>query len=105
MIDRCLKICVLIVLPFLMRAQGINIDSLVQQSNIQQNDTARLIRVRAIARNYAELNPDSSYRYSESSLELARKLKLKLDEGSALQEIGYAYLNKGNYPRSLQTFL
>lgn len=105
MIDRCLKICILIVLPFFMRAQGINIDSLVQQSNIPQNDTSKLIRVRAIARSYAELNPDSAYHYSESSLQLARKLKLKLDEGSALQEIGYAYLNKGNYPRSLQILL
>ncbi len=38
-------------------------------------------------------------------LALAQKLHLKLEEGSALQEIGYAYLNKGNYPRSLQTLL
>jgi signal transduction histidine kinase len=32
-------------------------------------------------------------------------LHFKFDEGFALQEMGYAYLNKGNYPRSLQTLL
>jgi tetratricopeptide (TPR) repeat protein len=30
---------------------------------------------------------------------------LRLEEGRALQQIGYAYLNKGNYPPSLQTLL
>jgi tetratricopeptide (TPR) repeat protein len=105
MINRYLKSCILIMLPFFTGAQAINIDSLVQLSNIAQNDTIKLIRVRTIARSYAELNPDSAYHYSEASLKLARKLKLKLDEGSALQEIAYAYLNKGNYPRSLQIFL
>jgi signal transduction histidine kinase len=105
MLNGRLKIFVVVVLPIFAAAQRINIDSLVQQSSIEQNDTLKLIRVRAIARSYAELNPDSAYHYSEISLEFARMLKLKLDEGSALQEIGYAYLNKGNYPRSLQIFL
>ena len=36
---------------------------------------------------------------------IARKLRLKLDEGGALREMGYAFLNRGNYPRSLQTVL
>jgi two-component system, NtrC family, sensor kinase len=105
MINPYLKICALVMLPFFTTAQGVNIDSLVRQSNDRQNDTSKLIRVRAIARSYAELNPDSAYHYADISLELARRLKLKLDEASALQEIGYAYLNKGNYPRSLQIFL
>ena len=54
---------------------------------------------------YSEINPDSSYYYAEQSLELSRKLNLKLDEGGSLREMGYALLNRGNYPRSLKTLL
>ena len=105
MFKRCVKICLFIMLPFFLRAQQTNIDSLVREATITQNDTVKLIRLLAITRTYADLNPDSSYHYSEISLALARRLRLKFDEGFALQEMGYAYLNKGNYPRSLQILL
>jgi signal transduction histidine kinase len=58
-----------------------------------------------MARIYAEINPDSAYQYAERSLELARKMNFKLDEGSSLREMGYSLLNKGNFPRSLQLVL
>jgi signal transduction histidine kinase len=92
-------------LSFFIMAQRINVDSLVHVADITQNDTIKLVRLRTIARIYAELNPDSSYHYAEASLALARKLHLKLDEGGALSEIGYSYQNRGNYPRSLQFHL
>jgi len=101
---RWLQIYVLIV-PFLANAQRVNIDSLLHEANNTKNDTIRLVQLKTITRSYAELNPDSSLHYSEVSLALARKLGLKIDEGAALQEMGYAYLNKGNYPRSLQILL
>jgi two-component system NtrC family sensor kinase len=100
-----IKISLLTLLPFFSWAQRINIDSLVQEAGVEQNDTIKLIRLRTVARIYAELNPDSALKYAEASLPLARRLHLKLDEGGALGEIGYAYQNKGNYPRSLQTLL
>src|SRR4030095_2865870 len=105
MLKRWLKIYALTVLPFFMDAQRVNIDSLVQQANLAQNDTAKLVRLIAIARNYAELNHDSSYHYSEISLALAQQLHLKFNEGEAAREMGYALLNKRNYPGSLQTLL
>jgi signal transduction histidine kinase len=86
-------------------AGQLNIDSLLRELHQEQNDTIRLIRMLNIARVFAEINPDSAYYYAEKSLPLARQLRLKLDEGAALREMGYAYLNKGNYPRSLQTVL
>ena len=86
-------------------AQQFYIDSLKADVNISRNDTDRLIRLRTIARNYAEINPDSAYHYAEQSLELARKLHFNIDEGGALREMGYALLNRSNYPRSLQTLL
>ncbi|HMG92813.1 MAG TPA: hypothetical protein VK589_22300, partial [Chryseolinea sp.] len=89
----------------LLFAQQFQIDSLQREAKITQNDTLRLVWLRTIARIYAEINPDSSYYYAEQSLQLSRKLNLKLDEANALREMGYAFLNRGNYPRSLKTLL
>ena len=86
-------------------AQQAFIDSFRREANITNNDTIQLILLRNIARSYSELNPDSSFFYGEKALKVARKLNLKLDEASALREMGYALLNKPNYPRSLQTLL
>ena len=105
MFKRCLGNYVLIALPFFADAQKVNIDSLVQLANLTTNDTFKIVRLRSITRIYAELNPDSAYHYGEVCLALAQKLHLRLEQGSALEEMGYAYLNKGNYPRSLQTLL
>jgi len=86
-------------------AQQAYIDSFRRKVNLTNNDTTQLILLRNIARSYSELNPDSSFLYAEKALKIARKLNLKLDEGSALREMGYALLNRANYPRSLQTLL
>jgi signal transduction histidine kinase len=86
-------------------AQQAYIDSFKRKASTIQNDTLQLILFRNIARSYSELNPDSSFVYAEKTLTLSRKLNLKLDEGSALREMGYALLNRANYPRSLQTLI
>ncbi|MFN2440364.1 MAG: ATP-binding protein [Chitinophagaceae bacterium] len=86
-------------------AQHSDIDSLKQRAISTQNDTIRLVVFRNMSRIYAEIDPDSSYHYGEKSLSLALQLHFKLDEGSALREMGYALLNKGNYPRALRTVL
>ena len=86
-------------------AQQAYIDSFKRKASIINNDTIQLILLRNIARSYSELNPDSSFVYAEKALKVARKLNLKLDEGSALREMGYALLNRANFPRSLQTLL
>jgi signal transduction histidine kinase len=38
-------------------------------------------------------------------LDLARKMKFKVEEAASLREMGYAYMNLGNYPRSLKILL
>src|SRR5689334_11488383 len=105
MLKRWIKIYAFIVLPISAKAQIPNVDSLKHVASITKNDTLRLIRLNSITRIYAELNPDSAFYYSGPSLALARKLHLKLEEAFALQEMGYALLNKGNFPRSLQILL
>jgi len=86
-------------------AQQVYIDSFKREAAITKNDTIQLILLRNVARSYSELNPDSSFFYAEKALKVSRKLNFKLDEGSSLREMGYALLNRGNYPRSLQTLL
>ena len=93
---------------FLMTAvvgQQAYIDSLKHQVAIAENDTIRMIRLRTLTRFYSEIYPDSAFAYSEKLLAVAQKLNFKLDEANAYREMGYALMNMGNYPRSLQTLL
>jgi two-component system, NtrC family, sensor kinase len=86
-------------------AQQSYIDSLLRIANSTQNDTTHLVVFRSVARIYAELDPDSAYYYAEKSLKLAQQMNLKLDQGAGLREMAYSLLNRGHYPRSLQTVL
>ena len=86
-------------------AQQSYIDSLQKEISITQNDTIKLVLLSNIARIYSETIPDSAFAFAEKELAIARRLNFKLDEGGALREMGYALMNMGNYPRSLQTLL
>jgi len=86
-------------------AQQHDLDSVKREFETEKNDTMRLVLAGRIARIYKEINPDSTYRYADIMLTQALKLKLPLEESSALGELGYALLNQGNYPRSLQVLL
>jgi len=86
-------------------AQAGYIDSLKHEIEITRNDTMRYIKLDALATAYLETKPDSSLYYSDKALDIARELKLKLDEAVTLGKKGYAQQNKGYYPASLKTFL
>ena len=86
-------------------AQQDYIDSLHREMYATDNDTTRLILLEKIANEYSEINPDSAYHYAAKFLSITQKLNLKLEEVVALGEMGYAMLNMGNYPRSLQYLL
>ena len=86
-------------------AQQSYIDSIRQTAHLSQNDTTRMVLFRNLAGLYSESDADSAYHYAEVALQLARRLHFKVDEGSAMREMAYALLNKGNYPGSLQTVL
>ena len=105
MIHRFIYTLLLLVLVTHIKAQQPNIDSLRHEIEIAQNDTIKIILFSTITEAYAETKPDSSVYFAEQLLMLARKLNLKLNEADALDQMGYAFLNMGNYPRSLQTLL
>ena len=105
MIRRIICIMISLIITLSAAAQQFNIDSLKNEIVISNNDTLNTILLGKIADAYSEINPDSSYHYSNRMLVLARKLNLQPEEAYALIEIGYAQLNMGNYPRSLQNML
>ncbi len=86
-------------------AQQISADSLISIIKSSGNDTMQIVALCDLVEYYDETKPDSSIYYAEILLTKAHKLGYALNEVFAYNEMGYALLNMGNYPRSLQTFL
>lgn len=86
------------------QAQEANVDSLLTELNKTQNDTLKLVINIQLSDAYSEKNPDSAYYFAEKGIVLAQNLKFKLEEAHALQEMGYAQMNKGYHPQALQSF-
>jgi len=98
-------ICLFFVTIIVHSQEDYGTDSLKNELRSAKTDTAELILLGSIAYNYAELNPDSAFFYASRMHVLAKKMKLPLEECFALSEMGYALINLGNYPRSLQILL
>jgi two-component system NtrC family sensor kinase len=86
-------------------AQQSAIDSLLNEVHASRNDSILIIQLGKLSDTYAEINPDSAYHYAGKMLATSKKLGLRLEEVQALVGMGYALVNMGNYPRSLQTLL
>ena len=63
------------------------LDSLIEREKVTKNDTERVVLLGNIVRSYAETNPDSSLYYSELQVDLARKMKFKVEEAASLREM------------------
>jgi signal transduction histidine kinase len=105
MINRIKYIAVCLFIVSTVAAQQSYIDSLKNELGVCKNDTLCMIIFGKIADIYSEINPDSAYYYAEKMLVLTKKFDLKLEESFALNQIGYAQLNKGNQPRALRSIL
>ena len=109
-----IKISLLLLLPAFSIAQQNSyweewnkeqIDSLRLIWNNTTNDTLRMAAARSLGWYYQESNRDSGLYFHEQQETLARKLKLRLWEGDALDNVGYELSQLKNYPGSLQAFL
>jgi signal transduction histidine kinase len=69
------------------------------------NDTVRMHSSRQLSFYYQEFRRDSAYYFSEQALLLAQKLKSKLWEAEAYNQLGLAMTNLGNYPGALHILL
>ena len=86
-------------------SQNRYIDSLQHELAVADNDTIRFILFGRIADVYTEINSDSAFYYAEKVIPYTKKMQFKLEEATALGVMGYAQINLGNYPRSLEYFL
>ena len=105
MLKLIIRVALFMMLINTVEAQQVYIDSLKNETHNSKNDTTSLILLGKLADVYSEINPDSSYHYAGEMLTLTQKLDFKLEEAYALTQMGYALLNLGNYPRSLQNIL
>jgi two-component system, NtrC family, sensor kinase len=105
MVKRFIYLLLLLILSQHGFAQPFRVDSLKKELSVANNDTSRLILYGQIANAYLENSPDSMYRYAGKMVAVARNLGLTLEEARALGEVGFAQLNMGDYPHSLQTLL
>src|ERR1700712_1324380 len=69
------------------------------------SDTVRMNTYDQLGWYYAEIDRDSALSYFEKELPISRKLKLRLYEADALNGMGYALEQLGNYPKSLESYL
>jgi signal transduction histidine kinase len=93
--------------PILMvaQSQSSRLDSLQLLLKNASNDTVRMNIYDQLGWYYVEINRDSALSYFEKELPISRKLKLRLYEADALNGMGYALEQLGNYPKSLKSYL
>jgi len=86
-------------------AQLFEVQSLKLRMASTSNDTLRIGMLDSLALAYSEVDLDSSLYYSEEEINLCQKLGYRLSEAFAMNNKGYALLNRGNYPNALRIFL
>ncbi|MBI1342042.1 MAG: hypothetical protein GC171_03800 [Terrimonas sp.] len=114
---RCIKIILLLVLPFFVSAQSKlfyilsdttlsgtqKLDRLQLALKNAANDTVRMDAYYNIALCYLETNRDSAVYYDNKCIVLAKQLRIKLDEAHAISDKGYVLIGLGKYPASLES--
>ena len=101
-------VCLLSPLKFLGQSPEHHSDErllvLHRSRNQAQNDTLRMDSYRELGFYYQNGNPDSALYYHQLQLALAKKLKMKLWEADAYQQIGYVQILLINFSESLLSF-
>ncbi len=65
-------------------------------------DTTRINLLNRISANYAESRPDSTLKYANDALTLAKKTNYKKGEIEAMRNLGWAFLMAGDYSKALE---
>lgn len=89
-----------------LRAQTIltyNIDSLKQILSTHLPDTDRIWALNNLGRNI--VNSDTVLVLAEQAITRSRKIGLTKGEAEAYNNLGYWFVQKGNYPKSLESYL
>jgi tetratricopeptide (TPR) repeat protein len=79
------------------------IDSLKQVISTDLSDTSRIWALNNLGRNI--VNSDTVLVLAEQAITLSRKIGVKEGEAEAYNNLGYWYVQKGNYPKALDSYL
>ena len=82
-------------------AQNKETDSLTYQLAIAKHDTNRVLIMSELSNKYLRTKLDSSLKYSQQALALARKINFIKGEASALINIGFGYRESGELPKAI----
>lgn len=105
MIEKITGLILLLSLPFGVRAQSGNADSLFGTLN---GVTATIIMVDSLnklSEQYRYKSPDSTIFFAQQALVLSRKLKYTTGEMNAFSNLGDGYFGHNDYPHALSYFL
>lgn len=86
-------------------AQDNTTDSLKQLIATAREDTSRVLLMYQLGRSFANSKPDTALTIAGQALELSRKIDFKKGQIMNLIVTGNVFMNKGNYPRSLEILL
>ncbi len=81
------------------------VDSLIRQVDKEIEDTAKIKLYNEIADYYFNNNAGKAITYLEKALELTKKNKLVLKEANNYYGLGFAYLLKADFKKSLENYL
>ncbi len=100
-----LKFAFLFFIPFLSDAQLILSDSVVIAYRNATNDSVRYFLNREIVAYYFNTNQDSTLKYAEEGLQIARRNQMKLAEANISGTLAATLSIKGKYAESFKLFL
>ena len=98
--------CCLIFTTWTVAAQNIKkLDSLLRSADQEKIDSNRLKTYNRIGDYYLDNNPGKAIDYFLKVQELAKRLNLKKRLANSYYDLGYCYLNKADYDKSLENYL
>ena len=97
-------IILLLVGSFSGHTQSTSIDSLKLALTNSKNDIDKVQLLNGIAVEYQSSDPKLVLEYANKALQLSKKIKYKLAEGTAYLNIGNGNIILGNYPEALRSF-
>ena len=97
-------IILLLVGSFSGHTQSTSIDSLKLALTNSKNDIDKVQLLNGIAVEYQSSYPKLVLEYASKALQLSKKIKYKLAEGTAYLNIGNGNVILGNYPQALRSF-
>jgi len=101
----CLKIILVLLLPFLSTAQQNNLDSLRKIFFSSKDDSVLCNAANHLYDYYEELNRDSAFFYADQCVQISKRNNKKLNEAYSLSRKAYQEINLGRYANALENLL